>query len=57
VRMVKKGAGAEEISKLRETIIQMEIDFNRERGERLISEIILCCLLFAAGVIFGFWLR
>lgn len=57
MRIAKRTEQAEEIARLRETIIQMEIDFNRERGERLVSEIILCTLLFAAGVIIGFYLR
>lgn len=57
MRIAKRTEQAEEISRLRETIIQMEIDFNRERGERLVSEIILCTLLLAVGVIIGFYLR
>jgi len=57
MRIAKRTEQAEEISRLRETIVQMEIDFNRERGERLVSEIILCTLLLAVGVIIGFYLR
>jgi hypothetical protein len=57
MKNARRTAQSEEISRLREMLIQMEIDFNRERGERLVSEIILCTLLFAAGVIVGFYLR
>jgi hypothetical protein len=57
MKNARRTAQSEEISRLREMQIQMEVDFNRERGERLISEIILCTLLFAAGVIIGFYLR
>jgi hypothetical protein len=57
MKNARRTAQSEEISRLREMLIQMEVDFNRERGERLVSEIILCTLLFAAGVIIGFYLR
>jgi len=56
MRLKKPDQRMEEIHKLRNQIAEMEIEFNRERGERLVAEAILCAVLFGAGVITGHWL-
>lgn len=45
-----------EIASLRNQISEMEIAFNKERGERLVSEVMLCSILFGAGIVLGYWL-
>jgi len=45
-----------EIVSLREQIAEMEIAINKERGERLVAEVMLCAILFGAGIVLGYWL-
>lgn len=45
-----------EIASLRNQIAEMEIAINKERGERLVAEVMLCAILFGAGIVLGYWL-
>lgn len=45
-----------EIASLRNQISEMEIAINKERKERLVSEVMLCAILFGAGIVLGYWL-
>lgn len=45
-----------EIASLRNQIAEMEIAINKERKERLVSEVMLCAILFGTGIVFGYWL-
>ena len=45
-----------EIASLRNQIAEMEIAISKERGERLVSEVMLCAILFGAGIVLGYWL-